>query len=122
MGPDGTARTLYTPAVPIYGPYPAHTGRVVDGDTLDLDVDLGFSITLHQRVRLYGINAPELPTAAGRAAQAYLADLCPPGTPCTLLSHGWDKYGGRCDGEVLVERGSLAERLVAAGHAVPYRT
>jgi hypothetical protein len=35
---------------------------VVDGDTVDLDLDLGFSITLRQRVRLYGIDAPEVHT------------------------------------------------------------
>jgi micrococcal nuclease len=34
--------------------------KVVDGDTVDLDLVLGFSITLRQRVRLYGIDAPEL--------------------------------------------------------------
>lgn len=34
--------------------------KVVDGATVDLDLDLGFSITLRQRVRLYGIDAPEL--------------------------------------------------------------
>jgi micrococcal nuclease len=36
--------------------------KVVDGDTVDLDLDLGFSITLRQRVRLYGIDAPEVHT------------------------------------------------------------
>jgi micrococcal nuclease len=34
--------------------------KVVDGDTVDLDLDLGFSITLRQRVRLIGVDAPEL--------------------------------------------------------------
>ena len=40
--------------------YPATINRVVDGDTIDVDIDLGFSIILKkQRVRLLGINAPE---------------------------------------------------------------
>lgn len=39
--------------------YKAHVDRVVDGDTLDLIIDLGFKITTHQRIRLAGINAPE---------------------------------------------------------------
>ncbi len=34
--------------------------KVVDGDTLDLDLDLGFSLVLPQRVRLYGLDAPEI--------------------------------------------------------------
>lgn len=39
--------------------YSAKTVRVVDGDTVDLLVDLGFGITIKERFRLYGINAPE---------------------------------------------------------------
>jgi micrococcal nuclease len=35
---------------------------VIDGDTIDLDLDLGFSLVLRQRVRLYGLDAPELRT------------------------------------------------------------
>jgi micrococcal nuclease len=34
--------------------------KVIDGDTVDLDLDLGFSLTLHQRERLYGVDAPGL--------------------------------------------------------------
>jgi micrococcal nuclease len=34
--------------------------KVVDGDTLDLDLDLGFSMVLRQRVRLLGLDAPEI--------------------------------------------------------------
>ena len=36
--------------------------RVIDGDTVDGEIDLGFSITIHKRVRLFGINAPETRT------------------------------------------------------------
>ena len=36
--------------------YVAKVVRVVDGDTLDVDIDLGFDLTLRERVRLYGIN------------------------------------------------------------------
>ena len=36
--------------------------RIVDGDTVDLDIDLGFGITISHRVRLKGINAPETKT------------------------------------------------------------
>lgn len=40
--------------------YLATVNNVVDGDTIDVAIDLGFSITQRQRVRLYGINTPEL--------------------------------------------------------------
>lgn len=39
--------------------YHAHVERVVDGDTMDLVIDLGFKITTNQRIRLRGINTPE---------------------------------------------------------------
>lgn len=39
--------------------YNAKIDRVVDGDTFDIVVDLGFKITTHQRIRLQGINTPE---------------------------------------------------------------
>ena len=39
--------------------FQAKVKRVVDGDTLDLDIDLGFHITLSERVRLMGIDTPE---------------------------------------------------------------
>ena len=42
--------------------YPATLKRVVDGDTVDLIVDLGFNIVKFERFRLYGINAPETRT------------------------------------------------------------
>ena len=39
--------------------YSAKCLRVVDGDTLDCEIDLGFDIFIHERVRFYGIDAPE---------------------------------------------------------------
>jgi micrococcal nuclease len=40
--------------------YKASVERVVDGDTIDLTIDLGFKITTHQRIRLAGIDTPEI--------------------------------------------------------------
>ncbi len=39
--------------------YKVKVDRIVDGDTIDVIVDLGFKITTHQRIRLEGINTPE---------------------------------------------------------------
>lgn len=39
--------------------YKAKVDRIVDGDTMDIVIDLGFKITTHQRIRLQGINTPE---------------------------------------------------------------
>src|SRR5437588_10184464 len=93
------------------GPYPAVCKGWHDGDTGHFDVDLGFanyemSHDLDGKpilsCRVFGINAPELsnPDGSGKAALAYAEKLCPPGTKVTVLSHSWDKYGGRWDGTI----------------------
>ena len=58
--------------------YKAELVRVVDGDTVDLMIDLGFDTSRKERFRLYGIDAPELRTAAGKAAKAWLWDALQP--------------------------------------------
>ena len=55
--------------------YAAKLIEVVDGDTVDLLIDLGFGVHVKERCRLYGIDAPEMPTAAAKAAKAYLESL-----------------------------------------------
>jgi len=100
--------------------YRATVIRVVDGDTIDLAVDLGFRVTFTDRVRLVGVDAPEIraPTFdAGRAARTWLDNLIL-GRPVTIESHkpATDKYGRwlvtmRLDG---VDVGAA---LVDAGHA-----
>lgn len=40
--------------------YKAVCTRVVDGDTVDLRIDLGLGITIQRRIRLYGVDAPEI--------------------------------------------------------------
>jgi micrococcal nuclease len=46
--------------------YQAQIVEVIDGDTFDLMIDLGFNTFTHQRMRLYGIDAPEMRTKAGK--------------------------------------------------------
>lgn len=74
--------------------------RVVDGDTVVLDLDLGFHVTASGvRVRLLAVFAPELkknkrlPDAAGEAAKAELESLLPVGSAVRLDSKSLDKYG-----------------------------
>lgn len=49
---------MYTP----YRIYSAMVTRVIDGDTVDCSIDLGFEVSIKTRFRLYGINAPETRT------------------------------------------------------------
>jgi micrococcal nuclease len=58
--------------------YKAGLIRVVDGDTVDLIVDLGFDTSRKERFRLYGIDAPEMNTAEGKAAKAWLREVLQP--------------------------------------------
>lgn len=112
-----------------FGPYPAHVVSLHDGDTLSLDIDLGFDHLIVARgwdgsprlsCRVYGINAPELSTQEGKAALAYAQTLLKPGDICQVVSHGWDKYGGRFDGTVMLPDGrDFGTLMLASGHAVP---
>ena len=58
--------------------YKAELIRVVDGDTVDLIVDLGFDTSRRERFRLYGIDAPEMNTEAGKEAKAWLREVLQP--------------------------------------------
>jgi micrococcal nuclease len=58
--------------------YKAELIRVVDGDTVDLIIDLGFDTLKRERFRLYGIDAPEMRTAAGKEAKAWLWEALQP--------------------------------------------
>lgn len=110
-----------------YGPYPARFVGLHDGDTLWLDIDLGFGEQLTAKsfsgktqvsCRVFGINAPELSTEAGKEAKAYAETLLKPGDLVKLVSHGWDAYGGRYDGTVTLPDGTdFAARMVEGGHA-----
>jgi micrococcal nuclease len=54
--------------------YQAKIVEVIDGDTFDLMIDLGFNTFTHQRMRLYGIDAPEMRSQAGRDLRSDLAN------------------------------------------------
>lgn len=99
---------------------PGVVKRVVDGDTLVVDLDQGWRSWRHdERVRLAGVNAPELDTAEGKAAAAFVRALLPAGTVVTVVSRELDKYG-RVLGVVRLEDGRLlADLLLTSGHARP---
>lgn len=112
------------------GPYPAKVLDWHDGDTCHMDVDLGFGEYLlaydiingkvQWSCRIFGINAPELSNKpAGPDSLAYAEQICPPGTIVQVTSHGFDKYGGRFDGQITLPTGEdFAALMLAAGQAV----
>ena len=105
--------------------YQAELDRVVDGDTVDVILDLGFDVKLHkQRVRLAGIDTPESRTRdlaekkLGLAAKERLQELCV-GT-FKIKSLGKGKYG-RILGIPYTEDGQdICQMLIKEGHAVVY--
>jgi len=112
--------------------YKAKLVRVVDGDTLDALVDLGFDVWIKRRIRLSGIDAYESRTRdkrekkKGLAAKARLKEVLEHEGGFDLISHGVGKYG-RCLGEIHITTKyikspkyhgkSINEMLVKEGHA-----
>ena len=102
--------------------YAAAPVRAVDGDTLDLDVDLGFRITTRQRVRLLGCNAPEHNAPGGAEATAFTAAwlaVRPSVTVHTVLDRE-DKWGRLLARVIGPDGADLTGALLAAGHAVQW--
>lgn len=107
--------------------------RVVDGDTVDIDIDLGFGVWLKkERVRMMGIDTPESRTRDkvekkfGLAAKDFVKSKMPVGSMQILKTEidrsGEDKKGkfGRILGDFLFDDERLTDIMVAEGHAVAY--
>ena len=108
--------------------YKAKVIKVVDGDTIDVDIDLGFSVILaKQRIRLYGIDTPESRTRDleekfyGKLSAQFLKDRCKKGSYITLRTH-LDKKGkfGRILGELIVDGKNLNTQMIKEHLAVKY--
>ena len=105
--------------------YRATLDRVVDGDTLDADLQLGFSVVLHkQRIRLAGIDTPESRTrnleekALGLKAKERLIELCS-GT-FKVKSLGKGKYGRILGIPYTADGEDICQKLIKEKHAVEY--
>jgi micrococcal nuclease len=100
--------------------------EVLDGDTVDIRLDLGFHVMIRVRIRLLGVQAPELKGAsktAGLAAKAWLEGALTRNAASlkviTTKVDDKDKYG-RILGTFLCDRGNINQALVLEGHATPY--
>lgn len=101
--------------------YNATVVKVIDGDTVDLSVDLGFHVSLTIRTRLIGIDAPEVSTPEGKIARDRLREALPVSSAVavhTAKSPG-DKYG-RWLAAISGGMGDVAEWMLAQGLAKPY--
>ena len=108
--------------------YSCKVDRVVDGDTVDVVLDLGFDILFKSRVRLYGIDTPESRTrdldekARGKMAGAYLKEAVDNGTKVVIETKLKDSRGkyGRVLGNVVVDGVNINEAMIENSLAVAY--
>ncbi len=107
--------------------YRATIVRVIDGDTLEVAVDLGFRIVMEQTLRLLGVNAPEMNApgleerAKAQAAKEFVAGICWPGRVVRIQSHKprpTDRYGRWLATITLPDGCDLTEQIIAAGHGI----
>ena len=104
--------------------YQATLNRVIDGDTIDVIIDLGFRLSMEARLRLLGIDAPELRGPTREAGQAALSWLSKWLSPVDFEEWGLEietrksDVFGRYLARVWRNGVELAPAMVEAGHAV----
>ena len=101
--------------------------RVIDGDSIIIDIDLGFSHWIHnESIRLYGIDTPECRTrdaeekAAGLLAKGFVEDALHVGGTYTLTTKEKGKFGRYLGTIYLTDKTSINAALVKERLAVPY--
>ncbi len=100
--------------------YPVTILDVVDGDTLHVEIDLGFRVSVKETIRMDDIDAPELNTPEGIASKAFLKQtLNTIGNKGTLTSRGQDKYG-RWLALITIGTTELSKLMLDTKHAVYY--
>lgn len=101
--------------------YKAFIYNVVDGDTVDAEVDLGFQITMKMRLRLFDIDAPEKfgpSKEAGMAAKAFIYDLIYGKEVIIRTEKDRSDSFGRYLATVFLGDLNINEHMVATGHAI----
>lgn len=107
------------------GPVNAQVVRVIDGDTFEASAAIWLGQQIAVRVRIAGIDAPELRARCdgerqrAEAARDYLSKRIA-GGEVKLSAVRYDKYGGRVDASVVDARGDVGEAMIRAGLARSY--
>ncbi len=108
--PDATIAALYT--------YHAYVTQVIDGDTFHALIDLGFGFVIEQKLRLRGLDAPEIESTDGREAKAFLEkQLTRKRAPILIRTVKSDKYD-RYLADVWVGETYVNQKLIDKGLAV----
>lgn len=108
--------------------YRAEILRVLDGDTVDVRMDLGFGVYTTQRLRIYGVNTPEKDTEAGKAALQFVSETLYQASEVHVQTmkqstqsdaEKREKYG-RYLVQINVDGEPLADLIIKAGHGQAY--
>ena len=102
--------------------------KIVDGDTIDVLLDMGFDIKYKSRVRLFGIDTPESRTrnkeekVRGLLSKVYLKEALKKAKKLTIKTHKGSETGkfGRILGEIFADGINLNLKMCTEGYAVPY--
>lgn len=106
--------------------YSAKVVEVIDGDTIDVVIDLGFNVLHTLRVRLYGINTPETRTKnkeekqKGLNAKARLKELIEGKIVKIKTQKDETEKFGRYLGIIFLDENNINQQLIQEGHAVEY--
>ncbi|HUU00535.1 MAG TPA: DUF1016 N-terminal domain-containing protein [Myxococcota bacterium] len=131
-----SGQTLDAPAATLDRPLPGlhrYVGiieKIVDGDTLDVRIDLGFDVWRLERIRLRGVDTPEMDTAEGKAAREFVVQALSGVASVAFKTYKTDIYARYIadvfydpaaeDKDELIERGRfLNQELLDAGQALP---
>ncbi len=110
----------------VAGPVSAIVERIIDGDTIEVRAHIWLGQTLSIRVRIDGVDTPEIRSACEAertmaiAAREFLAKRLL-NREITLLRVVYDKFGGRVRADISDSDGDIGQALLAAGLARPYR-
>lgn len=106
--------------------YNAQVIRVIDGDTFEVKIDLGFHISIVEKIRLYGVDTPEIRTRSksekekGLEAKKFVEDVFNnSSTNLKIKSYGRDKYG-RILADFIIHDKLLSQLLLENNMAVEY--
>lgn len=105
--------------------YTAEVLKVIDGDTIQLNIDLGFRVSFKANCRLNGLNTSELNSKIederidAVRSKSFLEGNCPIGSQVNIISKKLDKYG-RPLVEVYNGDININELMIKEGYAKPY--
>lgn len=95
--------------------YKAHINRVIDGDTVEAVIDVGFKISIRDNLRLSRINAPETSTDTGRRSKEFVTTLLT-NKDVIINTIKREKYG-RLLAEIYMDGLNINDEIVKLGYA-----